>query len=152
MPLAREVTCLLISAAPVSPENRKCLALGLAGSSILAGHVAGCWRIGHPLSRHGLSSPSSVLPGSADGHSLSLLLGPLNFGLNDFLPELGLLSVEAGWAQLPGRLLMNRQTPVPMDITLSPPQDHRFFRRLKSGLGWPCRGRWVEGGGEAHVL
>lgn len=62
MPLAQEVTCLLISAAPESSENQKCLALGLA-CSILAGHVAGCWRIGVPSSLMAPSfSPWIVLP------------------------------------------------------------------------------------------
>lgn len=142
MPLAREVTCLLISAAPESSENQKCLAPGFACSSVLAGHVVGCWRIGVPSSlvappfSHRLSSPSSVLPGSADGHSLSLLLGPLNFGLNGLLSELGLLFAEAGWAELPGRLLMNRQAPVPMGITPPPPQDHCFLQEVELSADW----------------
>lgn len=55
-------------------------------------------------------SPSSIPAGAADGGGLSLLLGPLHYGLRGILSELRLFFVEAGWAQLAGGLLMAGET------------------------------------------
>lgn len=115
MPVAWEVTHLLISAAPESSENQKYMALGCPARTAEQETEQDVW----PAAGGSLRSPSfspwtarPLLPSHlALLMVVSFSLGPLKYGRHGLLSELGLFFVEAGWARLPKGLLMTRPAP-----------------------------------------